>query len=128
MTNEVTTNPPTHALLSNSVYDKLKYVVTIVLPALALFYLNLAPIWGLPKAEAVATTIGAVNVFLGVVMRLSTKSYNNSPVQYDGELTIQQHPEDPESSMLRLTKIEPTSLDPNTAKKELLFKVVNPSS
>ena len=40
--------------MSNKVYDVLKFIAQIVLPALATFYLTLAGIWGLPFGEQVS--------------------------------------------------------------------------
>ena len=37
--------------LNNKVYDVMKWIVMIVLPALSAFYVALAPVWGWPYAE-----------------------------------------------------------------------------
>lgn len=73
-------------LLSNNVYNKLKPFVQIVLPAIATLYFTLAQIWNLPNPEGVVATIAALTTFLGVILGLSTKSWNNSDSKYDGEL------------------------------------------
>ncbi len=62
--------------MSNKVYDVLKFVAQIVLPALATFYLTLAGIWGLPFGEQVSGTIMAVDTFLGAVLMISSNKYN----------------------------------------------------
>lgn len=62
--------------MSNKVYDILKYVCMIVLPALGTLYLTLSGIWGLPYGEAVAGTITAIDTFLGAILMISTKNYN----------------------------------------------------
>lgn len=69
--------------LSNSVYDRIKPTVTVVLPALAGLYIFLANTWGLPHPEEVAGTIAAVNTFLGVLLHVSSKTYSDDG-QYDG--------------------------------------------
>ena len=61
--------------LSNSTYDKLKYIAQIVLPALATLYFAVAGIWGLPYAEEVVGTITAVDAFLGAILMFSSNSY-----------------------------------------------------
>lgn len=63
-------------IMSNKVYDVLKFVAQIVLPALATFYLTLAGIWGLPFGEQVSGTIMAVDTFLGAVLMISSNKYN----------------------------------------------------
>ena len=47
-------------VLSNKIYDVLKWVTMIVLPALATAYVGLASIWGWPYADEVAKTTAVV--------------------------------------------------------------------
>lgn len=61
--------------LSNKMYDVLKWVVIIVLPAIAALYSGLAGIWGWPYAEEVVSTISCITVFLGAVLGFSTLQY-----------------------------------------------------
>lgn len=62
--------------LSNKSYDILKWIAQLLLPAMATLYLALASIWGLPYGEEIAGTISAVDVFLGVILSISTAQYN----------------------------------------------------
>nr|DAV82305.1 MAG TPA: holin [Caudoviricetes sp.] len=62
--------------LNNKVYDILKWVVMIVLPAISAFYVALASVWGWPYAEQVAMTIAAVTALLGALLGISTANYN----------------------------------------------------
>ena len=64
--------------MSNKVYDALKYVAQIVLPAIATLYFALAQIWGLPYAEQIVGTITAVDAFLGAILRITTIKYEKS--------------------------------------------------
>ena len=61
--------------MSNKVYDVLKFIAQIVLPALGTLYFALAQIWGLPYGEQIVGTIVAVDAFLGTMLGVSTKSY-----------------------------------------------------
>lgn len=61
---------------NNKVYDVLKWVALIVLPAIATLYSSLAGIWGLPYAEQIPLTITAIDTALGVLLGISTSSYN----------------------------------------------------
>ena len=61
--------------LSNKVYDVLKYVAQIVLPAAATLYFALAGIWGLPYGEQIVGTITAVDTCLGVLLGVSSAKY-----------------------------------------------------
>ena len=64
--------------MSNKVYDILKAIALIWLPALGTLYSMLAGIWGLPYAEQVVGTITAVDAFLGVILGISSKQYYNA--------------------------------------------------
>lgn len=64
--------------MSNKVYDVLKWVAQILLPALGTLYFALAGIWSFPYAEAVVGTITAVDTFLGVILGISTINYNKN--------------------------------------------------
>ena len=62
--------------MSNKVYDILKWIAQILLPAIATLYFALAQIWGFPYAEQIAGTITAIDAFLGVILGISTSKYN----------------------------------------------------
>ena len=62
--------------MSDKVYNVLKYIAMIVLPAIGTLYFALAGRWGLPYAEQMVGTITAVDTFLGVLLGVSTAQYN----------------------------------------------------
>ena len=62
--------------MSNKVYDVLKFIAQVVLPALGTLYFALAGIWGFPYGEQIVGTITAVDTFLGVLLGISTAQYN----------------------------------------------------
>lgn len=62
--------------MSNSMYDKLKWIAQILLPAIGTLYFALAQIWGLPFAEQIVGTITALDCFLGAILGISTAVYN----------------------------------------------------
>ena len=62
--------------MSNKVYDIVKYIAQIVLPALGTLYFALAGIWGFPYGEQIVGTITAVDTFLGVILGISSYNYN----------------------------------------------------
>lgn len=62
--------------MSNKVYDVLKWIAQIFLPALGTLYFSLASIWNLPYGEEVVGTITAVDAFLGICLKISTNNYN----------------------------------------------------
>jgi len=61
--------------MSSKVYDVLKYIAQIALPALGAFYFALSQIWGLPYGEQIVGTIAAVDTLLGVLLGISTYNY-----------------------------------------------------
>ena len=61
--------------LNNTVYDILKWVTMIVLPATGTLYFALAQIWGLPYGEEIIGTIAAITTFMGAILRISTNGY-----------------------------------------------------
>lgn len=65
-------------VLKNSVYDVLKYIAQIVLPALGTLYFALSKIWGLPYGVEITGTISAVDAFLGVCLGISSDNYHKS--------------------------------------------------
>lgn len=64
--------------MSNTLYDVLKYIALIALPAIATLYFALSGIWGLPYGEEVMATITAIDTCLGVLLGLSTVQYNKA--------------------------------------------------
>ena len=62
--------------MDNKVYDVLKWIAQILLPAVATLYFALAQIWGLPYAEQIVGTITAIDAFIGVLLGISTYQYN----------------------------------------------------
>lgn len=66
--------------MSNKVYDILKFIAQIVLPAIATFYVTIAGIWNLPLGDEISRTVMAVDTLLGAVLMISTASYNKATV------------------------------------------------
>ena len=64
--------------LSNKVYDVLKFICTIFLPALGTLYFALAQIWRLPLAEEIVGTIAALTTFIGVLIGISNYKYKKN--------------------------------------------------
>lgn len=119
--NPVEENVQDH-ILSNKMYDATKQIAQVLLPGIGALYFAIAQIWGLPAAEEVVGTITAVDVFLGLVLNASTKSYNDSEAKYDGVINVvQDETGTKQVADMQLTKLE----NPNDIvdKTELTFKV-----
>ena len=57
--------------LNDKVYDVLKWIALVVLPALSVFYATIAGIWNLPYATQIPLTIDAIDVFIGALIGVS---------------------------------------------------------
>ena len=64
--------------MSNKVYDVLKWIALILIPAIGTLYFALAGIWGFPYAEAIVGTLTAVDTFLGAILGISTSMYKKN--------------------------------------------------
>ena len=62
--------------IPDKVYDILKWVTMVVIPALATAYVGLAGIWSWPFASEVAKTSAVVCTLLGALLGISTAQYN----------------------------------------------------
>ena len=63
-------------IMSDKIYDILKWVALIFIPALGTLYFALSTIWGLPYGEQIVGTLTAVDTFLGALLGISTYQYN----------------------------------------------------
>lgn len=62
--------------MSDKIYDILKWVALIFIPALGTLYFAISAIWGLPYGEQIVGTLTAVDTFLGALLGISTYQYN----------------------------------------------------
>jgi len=62
--------------MSNKVYDRLKNIALIIIPALTMLWTTIGETWNIPYTTQVAKTISAVGVFLGASLKISTYYYN----------------------------------------------------
>lgn len=84
-------------MFSNRMYDVLKALVQIGLPAAGTLYFTLAQIWGLPRADEVVGSLAAIATFLGVLLAIATRSYNSSESKYGGTIVVDDDPSDAET-------------------------------
>ncbi len=65
-------------MLSNKLFDALKWLTLVGIPALTTAYVGLSSIWGWPYADQVAKTSAVVCVLLGSLLGISTIQYNKA--------------------------------------------------
>lgn len=63
--------------LPDKVYDILKWICLIVLPACGTLYFALSGIWGFPYGEQIVGTLTAIDTFLGALIGVSAKTISN---------------------------------------------------
>lgn len=105
--------------MSSKVYDVLKFIAQIGLPALGTLYVTLAALWHLPAVTEVSGTVIAVDTFLGVLLGLSTSAYNKSDDRFGGTLAVV---DGEDGSTLRMLGVDPVQL---TTAKQITFKIVS---
>lgn len=67
--------------MTNEIYDILKFIAQILLPAAGTLYFALAEVWGFPYGSEVVATITAIDAFLGAVLQISTTKYYNNNME-----------------------------------------------
>ena len=105
-------------LLSNRVYDILKWLALYLLPGLSALYFAVSTIWGLPYGKEVVGTFAAITAFIATILGISTSTYNKID-HSDGTLEIDTENWDVDKYKLSLT----TGLDDIQYKKEITLKV-----
>ena len=63
--------------LSNKTYNRLKWFITIFLPAFMGLVAGFGALGFIPNAEVIVAAIGLFGTFLGSLINVSTKNYNN---------------------------------------------------
>lgn len=62
-------------ILNNKVYDVMKWIALIALPATATLWFTIAKIWGLPYIAEITGTLVAVDTFIGALLGISNIQY-----------------------------------------------------
>lgn len=62
--------------LSDKMYDIMKWIVIIVLPALGTLYTALSQVWSFPYSVEIPATVLAIDTFLGAILCISSANYN----------------------------------------------------
>lgn len=109
-------------VVSNKVYDLLRFVAVIVLPGLGTAYFGLAGLLGLPAAEQVVGTITITDTFLGFVVSRLRSSYKKSDARFDGAITVEPNHEEGTTD-LNVSIDRQAVID----KDEVLVKIKKPS-
>ena len=129
----MSTNVPSQGLvLGSKLYDRVKFTVQILLPALATFYTLLSGLWGLPDVKEVVGTLTGLAFFLGTITHISSANYTppvttGTPV---GTFVVSETPEGKKTVRLDLDKdpeafIGNEAITFNTAREDAGFTAVD---
>lgn len=70
--------------MSNKLYDILKWVCMVGLPAVACLWYTLGKVWGFPYIAEIGATIVAVDTFLGAILGISNIQYRTKQEEENG--------------------------------------------
>ena len=105
-------------VLSNKMYDRMKWIAQYFVPALTALWLALGKIWSFPYTVEIGATLSAIDVFLGAILGISSKNYAG-----DGTLVVDNS--NPEKDVYTLEANGDISELAN--KKSVTFVVTNSS-
>lgn len=110
-------------LINDKVYSILKWTIQYFLPSIGTLYFTLTSIWGLPYGQQVLGTISAINIFIGVVVGISSSTYKKSGAGTDGVMLVDTSNPDKDVYLLQLNN---EAID--LTKKEVISFKVNKST
>lgn len=64
--------------MSNKVYDVLKWIALIAMPAIIGLYSTLSSVWGWHYGEQIVATMAAFEIFLGAILQISNVKYKKT--------------------------------------------------
>lgn len=70
--------------MSNKLYDILKWVCMVGLPAVACLWYTLGKVWGFPYIAEIGATIVAIDTFLGAILGISNIQYRTKQEEKNG--------------------------------------------
>lgn len=110
--------------MNQTAYNVLKSIALIWLPALGTLVFALTDIWNIPNGAQIVGSIVAFDTFLGAVLGLSARGYNNKTVNFDGDLVVDTANPDKDVFSLELHR-DPYEM---AKKREVTLKVVKPDA
>ena len=108
--------------IPNKLYDILKYIALIALPAIGTFWMVVGAIWGAPHTDEVVKTIVALGTLLGALLVLTNVQYNASSDKYGGRLDVLVTPNGFENYVQHL-EVDGATSEATLKRGEVLLKV-----
>ena len=64
-------------IMTEKIYDVLKWIGRVVLPACATLWVAISKTWGIPLTTEISTTIMAIDLFLNTLLGIASENYAN---------------------------------------------------
>jgi hypothetical protein len=109
-------------MFTNKMYDQLKFVAQILLPALGTLYATVSGLMEWPNTEEVVGVIIAVDTFLGVLLTYANKQFLNDDKNFAGDLHVVQTEDEGTQTMLAFNPENPP--EALADQKTVLMKVI----
>jgi hypothetical protein len=107
------------SMLSNSVYNTFNMFVQLILPAALTLYVTLATIWHWDHVTEVTASVAPAMAFLGLILRISNKSYIASNDRFGGNIIVTENEDGVKTYSLEVNG-DPAAI---SDQKEITFKV-----
>lgn len=115
-------------VFSHSLYDKLKFIAQILLPALGTLVFAVGGIWGWDYTTQAVGTITAVDLFLGTILKISSDRYYKTGANFDGDVNVTKDPETGENEVMFAFNKNPRDVVDEPGRHSLEFKIEHPGS
>lgn len=110
-------------VLPTKLYDFLKFMALVVLPAFSTLYFTLGALWDWNHVETVIGSMSAIDVFLGVVLKAANAGFISSGAGLSGAIDISEDEFGKKTYSLVLNDL-PEAIDKLAA---VTFKVNSPT-
>lgn len=72
-------------IMNKKIYDTMRFIADLLLPALGTLYAALGEIWSFPYKEQIVGTVLAVVAFMDAVLKVSKNKYDKAQQNLNGE-------------------------------------------
>ena len=73
-------------ILPDKIYNILKWIALVAIPAIGVFYFTISKIWGLPYGAEITATLDALALLIGTLIGVSHLSIKREEAQQDEKI------------------------------------------